>query len=154
MKKRMAKIALALAFLLTPAPGKLPADGKAIIPTELLQDEAITNDKVAPAAAIAGSKISPDVTNAIIGVAAGYKIARGSVSITGTADVTTGLATVVAVVASLGEDPNADAATVTAAIGGVAGHADLKVWKLNEGAPNTFIASGAAKTVNWIAIGT
>lgn len=32
---------------LNPAPGKLPADGKAIIPTDLLQDDAITKAKFA-----------------------------------------------------------------------------------------------------------
>jgi len=117
-------------------------------------DGTITNAKVNDNAAIAGSKINPDVTNAIVGVDAGYKIARGSTSVTGTADVDTGLTTVVAVVASLGEDPDADAATVTAAIGGTAGHIDLKVWKLQDGTPNTLVASTVAKTVNWIAIGT
>ena len=43
---KMSKIALALAFLLTPAPGKLPADGKAIIPAALLQDDAIETAKI------------------------------------------------------------------------------------------------------------
>lgn len=49
MKTLFAKIALALALMLqaTPAPGKLPADGKEIIPTDLLQDGAITLPKLA-----------------------------------------------------------------------------------------------------------
>lgn len=49
MKPIFAKIAFALAFMLqaTPAPGKLPADGKEIIPTDLLQDGAITLAKLA-----------------------------------------------------------------------------------------------------------
>ena len=37
---------------LTPAPGKLPAEGKGIIPTELMQAEAITTAKLSAAAKI------------------------------------------------------------------------------------------------------
>ena len=33
--------------MVAPAPGKLPADGKEIIPTELLQDDAVTKAKFA-----------------------------------------------------------------------------------------------------------
>ena len=41
------KIAVAFILALTPAPGKLPADGKEIIPAALLQDDAITAAKIA-----------------------------------------------------------------------------------------------------------
>lgn len=107
-----------------------------------IADDTITDSMINSAATI------------LFGDAAGYKVARGTEAVTGTADVDTGLTTVVSVVASLGEDPNADAHAVTAAIGGVGGHADLKVWKLADGTPNTLVASDAAKDVNWIAVGT
>jgi hypothetical protein len=41
---------------LTPAPGKLPADGKEIIPTDLLQDDAITTAKIVDAAVTAAKQ--------------------------------------------------------------------------------------------------
>jgi hypothetical protein len=41
---------------LSPAPGKLPADGKGIIPTDLLQDEAITTAKIVDAAVTAAKQ--------------------------------------------------------------------------------------------------
>jgi len=92
----------------------------------------------------------------VVGVAAGYKVARGSSSITGATggDITTSLATVVAVCANLGEDADLTASMVTAALGGTAGHITLKVWKPTSNADPTPILSTNAKTVNWIAIGT
>jgi hypothetical protein len=41
---------------LSPAPGKLPADGKEIIPTDLLQDECISTAKIADAAITAAKQ--------------------------------------------------------------------------------------------------
>lgn len=92
----------------------------------------------------------------VAGQAAGYKLARGSTSVTGATggDVTTGLGTVVAVVAVLGEDPSLAGDKVTAALGGTAGHITLKVWKPTASGDVTPILATAAKVVNWIAIGT
>jgi len=59
------------------------ATGAAIAYSKLALANSIKDSDVATGAAIAGSKISPDVTNAVIGAASGYKIARGSVSVTG-----------------------------------------------------------------------
>jgi hypothetical protein len=98
-----------------------------------------------------GEKIK---TNVVIGNVADLKVARGVSSITGSGDIASGLTTVVAVVACLGQDPNVDAATATADLSVTAGNIVLKVWKLVEGAPNTLGASTIAKDVNWIAIGT
>lgn len=87
-------------------------------------------------------------------VAAGYKVARGVTAVTGTADVTTGLATVVAVVASMATNPAMTAYWCTAAIGGVAGHVDLKVWKPTAAADVTPLAGTTVADIHWIAIGT
>ncbi len=97
-----------------------------------------------------------DILQAVVeGAASGYKVARGESSVSGTADVDTGLSTVVAVVASLGEDPVVgEGMWVTAAIGATAGHIDLKVWKPTANNDCTPVAGSAAKEVDWIAIGT
>lgn len=97
-----------------------------------------------------------DLTAVVVGVAGGYKIARGSASITGATlgDIVTGLATVVSVTATLGEDSTLAGNHVTAAIGGTAGHITLKVWKPTASGDCTPILSTAAKVVNWEATGT
>lgn len=47
MPPKFLKLFIAFALAIAPAPGKLEADGKEIIPTELLQDDLITEAKVA-----------------------------------------------------------------------------------------------------------
>jgi len=94
------------------------------------------------------------------GVAAGYKLARGVAAITGTGTVVTGLATVVAVIATPQDDPNGLAlAAVSATIGNqsgapAAGSVILKAWKVTAVGDATLIAATAAKNINWVAIGT
>ena len=95
------------------------------------------------------------------GLAAGYKLARGVHTTVAAVDtVVTGLATVVAVVATLESDPVLDPLLVTASIGNqagapAAGSVYIKSWKataandVNPAAATTF-----TKKVNWIAIGT
>jgi hypothetical protein len=94
----------------------------------------------------------------VAGVAAGYKVARGVTAVTGTQEVTTGLATVVSIVGMLAEDPSADATIVTAVIpaqtGGDAGKATLKVWKPTAADNSAPTAASAAKNVAWVAVGT
>lgn len=93
-------------------------------------------------------------------VAAGYKIARGVASITGTGTVVTGLATVVAIVATPATDPDGVAlAAVSATIGDqagapAAGSVVLKAWKVTATGNATLIAATAAVSVNWVAVGT
>jgi len=130
------------------------AAGAAIAYTKLNLANSIVNADVNAAAAIAGSKINPDVTNAIIGVAAGYKIARGETVVTGTADIATGLTTVVQAVACLEADPSLNAHLVSVADSGVGGNITLKVWKPTGAADCTPIASTTATSVRWIAVGT
>jgi hypothetical protein len=96
----------------------------------------------------------------VVGVAAGYKLARGVATITGSGTVVTGLATVVAIIATLGADASlTNGIAVTASIGDqagtpAAGSAIVKVWKPTASGDVTPIASAAAVAVNWVAIGT
>jgi hypothetical protein len=95
------------------------------------------------------------------GVAAGYKIARGIHTTVDENDtVVTGLATVVAVVASLDSDPVAGCQKVTASIGDqagtpAAGSILIKTWKATAAGDTALIAATTfSKLVGWIAIGT
>jgi hypothetical protein len=114
--------------------------------------------------AAAGTQVSRTAAelNAIVqGAAAGYKIARGSTTITqASQDVATGLATVVAAVASMSGDPSMTHMFSTCTIGNqtgqpAAGSIRIKSWKPTA-ADNC--APLAADTVfggvDWIAIGT
>jgi len=134
-----------------------PAPGKA----ELDRAGWLVNAHVNAAAAIAGSKINPVVTNATIGVAAGYKIARGThTPTTGSDTVVTGLSTVVAAVASLKGAPTLTHMLVAADIGNqagapAAGSIYIKSYKPTTSTDVTPIAATTPwGAVDWIAIGT
>lgn len=101
------------------------------------------------------------VASPVNGVASGYKLARGQLTTVTAADtVATGLATVVAVVATLDADPGDDPMLVSATIGDqagtpAAGSVIIKTWKNTGGTdPTPVAASTFSKKVNWIAIGT
>lgn len=85
-------------------------------------------------------------------------LARGVTAVTGTNDLTTGLATVVACTATLQEDAALTGEFVTVSIqtqsGGTAGHVTLKVWKPTASGDVTPIAATVAKNVGWICAGT
>jgi len=86
---------------------------------------------------------------------AGYKLARGTASVTTSSEVATGLATVVSGVAALQDDPNITANQVTVAASTTAGNILLKIWQPT--ATNNVSPTAATKTsvvVNWIAVGT
>lgn len=106
------------------------------------------------------TKTGAEINLLVAGVAAGYKIARGVAAITGSGTVVTGLATVVAVIATPQSDPDGVAlAAVSATIGDqagapAAGSVILKAWKVTAVDNATLIAATAAKNINWIAIGT
>lgn len=95
---------------------------------------------------------SNEVVNPIVGVAAGYKIARGVSSITGTGVVASGLTTIVVVVAVLKDNPSLNATLVSATFTGA--NITLNVWKPTATGDCTPIASTTATNVEWIAIGT
>ncbi len=97
----------------------------------------------------------------LLGVAAGYKLARGQHTTVAAVDtVVTGLATVVAVVAVLDSDPTLDPLFVTASIGDqagapAAGSIYIKSWQATAANDCTPIAATTfGKKVNWIAVGT
>ncbi len=96
----------------------------------------------------------------VTGVAAGYRIARGVATITGSGTVVTGLTTVVSVTATMQNDASLTNGTGTTATVGdqagtpAAGSVILKVWKPTSSADGTPIASAVAVQVNWIAVGT
>lgn len=100
------------------------------------------------------SEIAGDLSNAVLGHADGYKIARGEVTpAEAEKDITTGLTTVVAVCAVMEDNPGVgagDAAVVSAEIGAVAGHATLKSWQDDY----TSAASANWLKILWIAVGT
>ena len=100
------------------------------------------------------------LANSVQGIADGYKVARGQHTTVAASDtVVTGLATVVAVVASLDSDPGDDPLLVSASIGDqagapAAGSVLIKTWKTNGTDPTPSAASTFSKKVNWIALGT
>lgn len=104
------------------------------------------------------ARTAAEINLLLQGLAAGYKVARGVDAVTGTLDKNTGLATVVAFVAILAEDPALTGHLVTFVLqtqsGGTAGHVTIKVWKPTAANDCTPIAATAAKNVAWIAIGT
>ncbi len=112
----------------------------------------------------AGTQITPTAAQINLltqGVAAGYKIARGIHTTVAAVDtVVTGLATVVAIVATLESDPTLDPDLVTASIGNqagapAAGSVYIKTWKrVGAGDATPAAATTFVKTVNWVAIGT
>lgn len=105
------------------------------------------------------TKTAAQINALVVGVAGGYKLARGVAAVTGTATVVTGLTTVVAVIATPQSDPDGVAlAAVSATIGDqagapAAGSVILKCWKVTAVNDATLIAATAAQNVNWIAVG-
>lgn len=95
---------------------------------------------------------SNEVANPVVGTAAGFKIARGVSSITGSGVVASGLTTIVAVVATLKDDPSLNAHLASATFTGA--NITLKVWKPTASGDCTPIASTTATNVEWVAIGT
>lgn len=110
---------------------------------------------------VAGTDKTSTLNLAAVGIAAGYKFARGQLTTVTAADtVVTGLSTVVAVVACLESDPVDDPFMCSAQIGDqagapAAGSIVIKTWKNTGGTdPTPAAATTFSKKVNWIAIGT
>lgn len=127
----------------------------------IVKDGAFTQDVIAQLnTMLAELYNNSGIANAIAGVGASYRVARGVAAITGTGTVVTGLTTVVAVVVSAQTDPDGTAlAAVSGTIGDqagtpAAGSVILKAWKITAADNAALIAATAAKSINWIAIGT
>jgi len=115
----------------------------------------------AAGAEVAVARTAAEINGLVQGVAAGYKITRGQHETVAAVDtVVTGLATVVAAVAVLDDDPGLDPDLITCAIGDqagapAAGSIYIKSWKRTAAGDCTPIAATTfGKKVNWIAIGT
>lgn len=98
---------------------------------------------------------------ATVGVASGYKLARGVQTTVAAVDtVVTGLATVVSCSATMGDDPGDDPEWTSCSIGDqagapAAGSIYVKTWKNTAGTdPTPTAATTFTKKVNWLAIGT
>lgn len=116
----------------------------------------VVDAKVDAAAAIALSKMATDLTNVMLGLGAGYRIARGTVVVTGTEVVATGLTAIVAAVAIPRADPVATDMWASCTWAGA--NLTLKLWKptsANGATANVApIAATGGLQVDWIAIGT
>lgn len=134
-------------------------DGNLAVPTGKL-----INIETGGALKFNGVDQTAPLATAPAAVAAGYKVARGQTTTGSASDtVVTGLATVVAVVASLEDNPVVGCSFASAAIGDqagtpAAGSILVKTWKPTTagagGNPDLVAASTFSKKVNWIAIGT
>lgn len=95
----------------------------------------------------------------VIGVEGGFAVAHGQHTTVAAADtVVTGLASVIAVVATLDSDPGDDPEQVSATIGDqagtpAAGSVIIKTWKNSGTDPTPLAATTFSKKVNWVAFG-
>ncbi len=119
----------------------------------VLADGSVGTSEIADGA-VTSAKLESSLQALVVGVASGYKLARGTAAVTGSADVDTGLATVVAVVASLHDAPSLNAMWVQAKASTTDGHIDLVVTKPTAANDVTPTASTTETNVDWIAIGT
>lgn len=142
---------------------QIRADGNAAVPTGKSLDiesggalKIAGTDKTAALAAVPST-----VANAVVGVAAGYKIARSAapVSLDGSnpTSFAHGLTTCVSVVVQLvgSAAPGDSTSVLTAVINGA--NVDVYAWKHTTGGAAgdpTLIASTGTETFNWIAVGT
>jgi len=103
------------------------------------------------------SKTAAQINALVIGVAGGYKLARGSSAVTGSASINTGLTTVVDFCAVPYADSAAKAnyaVTVSIADAVAAGYIKVYRWKHTSAGTTTLVAATTAGTINWIAVGT
>lgn len=94
-------------------------------------------------------------TGVVDGVAAGYKVARGTQAATASAVIATGLTTITGyAVSSIGATATAanNAALITAKAS--AGNLTVYRWKHTGASTATFTAASTAGTVSFIAVGT
>lgn len=98
------------------------------------------------------------LTEAVLGAATGYQLARGTVAGTATLTAATGLGTITAfAVAPLGTTGTAinNAHALSAKKqASTPGTLAIKRWKRTSNTNGTLVAATAAGTVSWVAIGT
>lgn len=105
---------------------------------------------------ISGVDRTTALQTAPAGVAAGYKIARGTVALDGTnpTPVATGLTSVVACTASISSTaaPGLSTSTITVGISGTT--LNLYGWKPTGAGDTTLIASTGTDSIHWHCVGT
>lgn len=105
---------------------------------------------------INGSNVTSVEAGGVIGVASGYKLARGTTALDGSnpTPVATGLTTVVSFVAMLAGTaaPGDNTSVLTYDISGST--VNVYAWKNTGGNDPTLVASTGTETFAWIAIGT
>lgn len=122
--------------------------------------DVITGGVLKIAGANKTAALAAAVATPVSGVAAGYKVARGAAAdVTGTEEITSGLATVISVSVTLAEDPdlaeaNLVSASIPAQTGTDAGKFTIKTWKPTAADNATPVAGTGNKLVAWIAVGT
>jgi hypothetical protein len=93
--------------------------------------------------------------NGVVGVASGYKIARGSIALDGSnpTDITTGLTSIDSAVVTIrgSSAPGDNTSVLTTAVSG--GTLSVYAWKNTSGTDPTLVASTSTETIDWIAIG-
>ncbi|MDP3064115.1 MAG: hypothetical protein Q8O40_13030 [Chloroflexota bacterium] len=118
-------------------------------------DGFVNNAKVDAAAAIALTKMATNLTNVVLGIGAGYKVARGTrAMVAASEEFATGLATVVAATATLRENPALTGYWVTALESATPGSIFLKIWQPTGAADVSPLAATTFGDVDWVAIGT
>jgi len=91
----------------------------------------------------------------VLGVAAGYKLARGSTALDGSnpTPVTTGLTSIAAATVSLRGTSSPGVGTSVLTTGVSSGTLNVYAWKVTGSGDTTLIASTGTETFDWIAIG-
>lgn len=92
--------------------------------------------------------------NVVVGAAAGYKVARGTASVTGSSAINTGLASIVSFVLSLARAASSGTCWVSHSALASTGYTLAQVWALTSSGDATPVVSSVAATIHWIAVGT
>ncbi|MFA6038438.1 MAG: DUF2190 family protein [Legionellales bacterium] len=113
------------------------------------------------AVAIAAVKATADaaataasMANVLMGTSAAKKVVGATANVTGTLDVVTGLATVVAVVVSMGVAPSANTTMVYGKAHATPGTITIETFKYTANDNCTPTASSTATAIHWVAYGT
>lgn len=108
---------------------------------------------------IGGVDVTTPLATPVAGIAAGYKIARGSAAAldgSNPTPIATGLATIVAASVQLRGTaaPGDNTSVLTTDYTGSDGTLNVYAWKNTSGTDPTLVASTGTETFDWIAIGT
>lgn len=103
-----------------------------------------------------GAITLPSGGSALSGVAAGYKLARGTTALDGSnpTPITTGLTTIVSFVAQLVQSTSPGLGTAVLTHTSSGGAVSVYAWKPTSASDPTLIASTGTETIEWIAVGT